>query len=347
MPARIDLDPVEVENVYKETGSYVTTSEHFGVSTGPIKRILNSLGYKLSRRRYSTDEHFFDVIDTEEKAYWLGYLAADGTIRYRHHERLNGRLRGSSINLKLGTMDIEHLKKFKDLVSPDTPLKYMSSNVPTKSGELSSTFVVLLAFNSNHMVEQIMDKGVGPRKTFTIGRPNISDEFIPHYIRGLFDGDGCCQISKTIKSQKKSRYVNLVRYSIATASEEMNKFLHEELSKTGVETKRSGITTYISKIDNAIRFYHYLYDNATIYLERKKTLGDLFIQEHESIVQWEKENGRVYSLKTNIWTIPEVNILVSEHSKGTSISNMLEKLNNRTKPQIQGKIYKLKKSGVI
>jgi hypothetical protein len=344
MGVRIDLDPKEVESVYLETESYVTTSQHFGVSTGPIKRILNTLGYKLSRRRYFTDEHFFDVIDTEEKAYWLGYLAADGTIRYRHHERLNGRLRGSSINLKLGTMDIEHLKKFKDLVSPDTPLKYMSSNVPTKSGELSSTFVVLLAFNSNHMVEQVMDKGVGPRKTFTIGRPNISDEFIPHYIRGLFDGDGCCQINK---SRKNTRYVNYVRYSIATASEEMNKFLHEELMKNGIETKRSGITTYISKIDNAIGFYHYLYDNATIYLERKKILGDLFVQEHESIIQWEKENGRVYSLKTNIWTIPEINILVSEYSKGTSITNITEKLQNRTKAQTSRKIYKLKKVGVI
>lgn len=344
MPTRIDLDPKEVEEVYKETGNYIQTAEHFGVSTGPIGRILRELGYKLSRRRYYTDETFFDVIDSELKAYWLGFLAADGTIRYRHHERLNGRLRGSSILLKLSVNDVEHLKILKDLVSPDSPLKYATSYTTTRKGNLSSSHCVILSFNSNHMVEQIMDKGVGPKKTHTIGRPNIDDKYIPHFIRGLFDGDGTCSVVSQHGSEKL-----VLRYSIATASKDMQKFLTEELIKVGIVVRIHNINVYISKIQENILFYEYIYNDANIFLPRKKEYADGFLKQHNKIKEWESENQKKHYFRKYkmAWSDDEEKTFIKYYKNGTSVKEIGNILPDKTQKQLHHKLEKLRKRKIL
>lgn len=345
MGVKIELDEKEVEEVYRETGSYLKTAEHFGISIGPIQRVLKSLGYELSRRRYFTDQSFFDVIDSEIKAYWLGYLAADGTIRYRHHQRLNGRLRGSSILLKLSVNDVEHLKLFKDLVSPSTPLKYATSYVTTRKGNLSTSHCVILSLNSNHMVEQIMDKGVGPRKTHTIGRPNISDEYIPYFIRGLFDGDGTCSVRPHHKENPEKL---TLRYSIATASKDMQEFLSEELGKVGIEVRVSGINVYISKLQENIRFYHYLYDNVNTHLTRKKETADVFITQHNEIKEWEIQNQKKhYFRKSVVWTDEEQKTFIENYKNGISVIKIGNVLPNKTQKQLHHKLENLRKQKIV
>ena len=59
------------------------------------------------------DEHSFDVIDTEEKAYWLGFLYADGNVSNTKNE----------VGITLQSSDIKHLYKFKTFLK--------SSKIPT------------------------------------------------------------------------------------------------------------------------------------------------------------------------------------------------------------------------
>ena len=59
--------------------------------------------------KYTYNENYFKIIDSEEKAYWLGFLYADGCItRFYRNEKL----KSMSLELTLQSNDIEHLKKF-------------------------------------------------------------------------------------------------------------------------------------------------------------------------------------------------------------------------------------------
>lgn len=58
------------------------------------------------------DETFFSVIETEEKAYWLGFIAADGCIR-------KNKSGSYELSIHLAEKDIEHLAAFKSAIQSD------------------------------------------------------------------------------------------------------------------------------------------------------------------------------------------------------------------------------------
>nr|DAG90196.1 MAG TPA: endonuclease [Crassvirales sp.] len=58
-----------------------------------------------SKSEFNRD--FFSVIDTEEKAYWLGFLYADGFISAS----------GNTVGLSISLKDIDHLKKYNNALN--------------------------------------------------------------------------------------------------------------------------------------------------------------------------------------------------------------------------------------
>ena len=90
-----------------------------GVSRKTVGKYLNKAGYesnpkysrkinsnKLRKYDYSVCDHIFDNIDTEEKAYWLGFLYADGYV-----SEFN-----STIELSLEEKDLQHLERFRSFL---------------------------------------------------------------------------------------------------------------------------------------------------------------------------------------------------------------------------------------
>ena len=76
------------------------------ISITPLRSILKKHNIKCkSSKKYTFDENFFKNIDTEDKAYWLGFFYADGCVRVRKES--------SESKLKLSIKDIDHLEKFK------------------------------------------------------------------------------------------------------------------------------------------------------------------------------------------------------------------------------------------
>lgn len=63
-------------------------------------------------RKYNFNEHYFDIIDCQEKAYWLGFFAADG---YNHVDK-------GCIEVRLHKQDKEILEKFKSCIKADNPI---------------------------------------------------------------------------------------------------------------------------------------------------------------------------------------------------------------------------------
>lgn len=126
-------------------------------------------------RKYSVNEHFFDEINTNEKAYWLGFLYADG---YQNGKEI-------VINLKIS--DQEHLNNFKKILQSEHPLK-----------EYHSINVVSLRIGSIKLCESLNHLGCVQNKSLIIKFPEFLKQsiFLVDFIRGIFDGDGCIYINK-------------------------------------------------------------------------------------------------------------------------------------------------------
>jgi hypothetical protein len=149
-------------------------SQLFQAKECTIKRWLHKHKIKLRQKGgqkvYSVDESFFETIDSEEKAYFLGFLISDGCVRKR----------GNSYNicLKLNNKDLHILEEFKRC------LNFNGNLIHNKDNSVS------LSICSKKMFDDLSKYGVVPRKTFVSFIPVVQEEFQRHLLRGIFDGDG-------------------------------------------------------------------------------------------------------------------------------------------------------------
>ncbi len=200
--------------------------------------------------------NYFETIDTEEKAYWLGFLFADGCVR---KSSKNPNHNSYSIILALQRRDLNHIKKFKKAVESTKNIRYESSN-KSYSMHLVST----------KMFDDLNKLGCVQRKSLILDWPKgVPDNLMRHFIRGYFDGDGCLSI---IHNPHKS-------YSVSFVSSEifLNKlrfFLNKELKVTlknvsKINPDKKYGTINFSKYSDMRIILDYLYKDSNIYLNRK------------------------------------------------------------------------------
>lgn len=142
------------------------------VDPGTIKYWAKKHGITLKKgsvRQYYFNESFFDVIDTEEKAYILGLIAADGYIDIEE----------KSVSLQLHSKDEYILNKIKSLIGDTAPL-YKRKNKNSKT----------LTLSSKKLVKSLNLFGIVRNKTLSLSLPNLDTKFMKHFLRGYFDGDG-------------------------------------------------------------------------------------------------------------------------------------------------------------
>ena len=140
-----------------------------------IKRRSNSINSK----KYKCNDNFFSIIDTEEKAYWLGFMYADGYI-------ISDR---DAIGLSLSTEDINHLEKFLASLNANNKISRYTNNI---NREYARVIIY-----SNKLKNDLISNGCLENKTFKLDFPNIDENLVRHFIRGYFDGDGSLSKHKT------------------------------------------------------------------------------------------------------------------------------------------------------
>lgn len=232
--------------------------QSLGVNTNPPR---TKYKYKISEacRTYTLNEHFFDVIDTEEKAYWLGFLCADG---YNHESK-------TCIAVRVAEEDTNHLQKLKESLNYTGPI-HTYSNI-TRVSNLHRNYVEL-NICSPILSEALSYHGCIQNKTYQLEFPNIQSSLQKHFIRGYFDGDGCISIL-----QRKDRPIGSMQYQLNIVGKESVILQIQDIicSKTGVTKtllrNRQGFAKAISWSGKKIcyKILKYLYQNSTIYLERK------------------------------------------------------------------------------
>jgi len=198
-------------------------------------------------RTYEVNEKFFEIIDTEPKAYWLGFISADGNI-------------GSGLRINLQKGDIEHLKKFAKDIEFNGPVKYVNNRN-----------IANISIYSKHIEDSLRLLGVMERKTSII-RPcqNVPLELQKDYWRGYFDGNGTIRYS--YKSWRVSNCGSKWMIDGFQNFLEKNKIVGGSRITIGV----THVSEYGGNIlaQNVIKTF---YVNPSVYLDRKKKKVDALL----------------------------------------------------------------------
>lgn len=155
-----------------------TIFETYNISQTSLYRILqkNNIKPNKDRKKYLINENVFDVIDTPEKAYLIGFIAADGSVSSNHY----------SLKITINKKDEEILHLFKKVLNSNAPIAYCERNKNEKKYYYAS-----LTITNKHIVEALNNIGILQRKTWGNTIPNINDKYFKDFVRGYFDGDGC------------------------------------------------------------------------------------------------------------------------------------------------------------
>lgn len=277
---------------YLETGISLTKmSEKYGTTRHILTNRFKKLGIDIVNRQNEVKfcETIFDSIDTEEKAYWLGFIFADGYISSYKEAKEKSRY---MLEISLKGSDKPHLDKFNEFVKHKN--KQMVKISDAKCGDIVTTRCRWFVANK-HLWTVLESYGCVPNKSLVLKFPSeeiFKDKsLIRHFIRGYFDGDGCF-------SRNLHKLIVSPNASILGTPEFLDKV--EEYSNISGrrELHSNGITEYIwYRLDETVKFINYIYSNANIYLERKYKLYQFFKNGSRSLQEWNEfqqiENGEV------------------------------------------------------
>lgn len=213
-----------------------------------VKNKIPRRSNKENSRKFFCDESFFEKIDSEEKAYWLGFIYADGYIT------------GESLGITLSEKDKDHLVKFSKSISSTYPVHtYMYSGYKNVLGSR----VIL---KSSKLVADLVSNGCFYNKSLILLWPTkVGIDFIHHFIRGYMDGDGSICVSNANPNKFKLRFEGTFEFLTSL----MQFFsINLKLQKRNDDNKNS-YTLDIGGNKKVLEKLNIIYSNATIFLDRK------------------------------------------------------------------------------
>lgn len=164
------LPKEEVIELYKRGFSSTYLAEKYSVTNNTILKILHEADVEVTCARFYNvllDEEYFDIIDTNEKAYFLGLMITDGSVV------------GNLVSISLNILDSYILNLLSSQIMNCNPLYYS----PYRTD-------VVMHFKSEKVVKSLSKYGIIPNKSFTAYLPYIGEQYMSHLIRGILDGDG-------------------------------------------------------------------------------------------------------------------------------------------------------------
>lgn len=203
--------------------------------------------------KYTKDLEFFSNIDTQLKAYVLGFITADGSINDL-----------GALRIELSLKDGDHLKAISKALCPDYIPKETHRDRVYK-GEKKTVSTLCFNITCTAWRDDLFRLGVVPNKTYkSLSIPNLASDLYRHYIRGYFDGNG--HVGK-----------NKLKVDLCgghTLLEDILKKLQAEgialTSSVAKKPNQADSVFHICKREYIAKLYTYLYEDATLYLERKK-----------------------------------------------------------------------------
>lgn len=236
-------------------------ADKFNLCKPTISKILDAYNIpryaKAKLFNPNINEHFFEKINNEFNAYFLGLMIADGNV---FKDNTN---KQASISITLDLNDEYILDKFKKSVNSNTMVSH--------DGRGCSQ----VAVRSNIMAKDLEQYGITPRKSFNTYLPDVSDEWMPHLIRGIFDGDGSILMKPSPKDDGHNRYLHTISFCgthrlMQDISDYIYNYLNLNIKPKVYDYKNRSLSEIkISNIHDIKTFGEYMYKDATVYLYRK------------------------------------------------------------------------------
>ena len=287
MPRKIITEELKQEIIKYYLSQQMTmkqVEDKYELSHPTITKILKDVPKytKAKLNNPNMKEHFFQEINEEAKAYFLGLLISDGNVFKDNTGRQ------ASISITLDLKDEYMLEKFKEVLQANTSVGHDGRGC----GQI--------AVRSNIMAEDLAKYGVVPRKSYNTYLPPISKEMMPHLIRGIFDGDGSIMAKPNPSNDGHNRFLHSISFcGTHQLMEDISNYILENLGiKTAVYDykDRSLSELKIQNIDNIAKFGYWIYRNSTIFLNRKKDIFNDFLKHYNDILaeQFEKEYETIW-----------------------------------------------------
>ena len=258
----------EISSSYKSGKTISQISRETGILQSTIKYALASTGvwkYK-GVRKYNANFNFFKNIDSEQKSYWLGFIAADGNV-YRN-----------ALHIGVHRSDKSHLITFKNDINASNPIRDRNYKNKGKASLMSIIEII-----HPNIVKDLAKHGIYPSKTKTLEwtavTSNIPQNLLRHFIRGYFDGDGSWakgrpgQIAFKIASGSKCHFLDGLQKEIANSC---------NLNINSITKNKSNGAYYLEYGGHRqlSRIYKWMYDNASVFLKRKQEKSFTFLEKY-------------------------------------------------------------------
>lgn len=233
---------------YKLNPSLSRIAKLLGVYEQRVRNFIKRELGETPRRAYAGNPEYFRVIDSHEKAYFLGFIAGDGCVTGPR----------KTLTISINARDVFILEQFcKQLGSERGPYPLGTDNQ------------VRFTHTSKGMAECLALYGIGERKSLDLTDfiSKVPEQFRNSAILGLFDADGSICVRNVpykstfhIKQSVQIRCTEEVALSIVK---------HSGVSSFHLSKRDSIPNLSISSLDNVIKFYNYVYKDCPIYLLRK------------------------------------------------------------------------------
>lgn len=233
-------------SLYEQGKTSYEISKLFRCSRQKIDDILSQNNVKKRKRqdyrKYSFDETFFNHIDSQAKAYFLGLMFADG---YNQE---------SNYLVRLLLKDKDVLEQFKACINWCGKFDFISYKY------------YQIRFQSKRLSEALAKLGCVQNKSLILQFPqHIKENLLNHFIRGYFDGDGCISGNQ--------RQFQLTIISTKDFCDKLNEIFSQFIGKKRLENHPNNKITKryrISGRHQIKKIYDYLYHDAQFFMKRKK-----------------------------------------------------------------------------
>lgn len=249
-------------------------SESLQIPYPTIGGILRQYGFKY--RPVHNNIRYFQNIDSHTKAYFLGFIAADGCLQSNGYNSIG-------LTITIHNKDIFLLEKLKKELQSTVKILHLTTKMSYTNKNKNHN---RLAIFNKDLYNDIFKWGITPRKSLTMPNiiPNIPQEYRKSFILGYFDGDGCVMFQNQIKIKNNKECPTRGLTILIRGTKE---FLSGIVSELNIENYSISFDKThklsFSKKKEIVKFFSCYY-NTNIFLPRKR---DRFLEKmsHKS---WNK-----------------------------------------------------------